>query len=330
MNQTKKITWLIAHEPVNLFLRTAEAFREKIAELTNNQFEVEILTYSEYENKFPKYSKKMFDSTMRSKIDPMSLLDSEEIHMSQMHITEIARWHSPEFLALEMPFIFEDHDHAARVLEGPIGRKMLDELQDKSPAKGMEFTYSGGFRCIVSKDPINNLNDMKGMEFATTYNPVTLDTCEAIGAIPKIFSIKTLYGENESFNQEGNESTALETTIPRYLAQRENSNKHNLINTKHNLFLTSIIIGNKFWNTLTNDEQTKFSEACRYASRLEREWSVEEAEEFAAKADHSDIGVTYTELSAEDIARFKQAVAPLYDKYRDFFYPGLLDGIIKS
>ena len=328
MNQKKKITWLIAHEPVNLFLRTAEAFREKIAELTDGKFEVEIVTASEYKNKFP--GQLVIGESLTYKTDPMTLLDSESIQMSQMHITEIARWHSPEFLALEMPFIFKDHDHASRVLEGEIGRKMLDDLQDKSPAKGMEFTYSGGFRCVVSKDPINNLTDMKGIEFATTYNPVTLDTCEAIGAIPKIFSIQTLCGDNDVFAKEGNDSTALETTIPRYLAQRKNTNKHNLVNTKHNLFLTSIIIGNKFWTTLTQDEQSKFSEACKYASRLERKWSVKEAEAFATKADHSDIGVTYTELSDTDIASFKQAVAPLYDKYRDFFQPGLIDGIIKS
>lgn len=328
MNQTRKITWLIAHEPVNLFLRTAEAFREKIAELTDGKFEVEIYTPSEIESKFP--NKDLKDSTLTYKADPMILLDSEDIQMSQLHITELARWHSPEFLALEMPFIFQSHEHATRVLEGPIGRKMLDDLKDKSPARGMEFTYSGGFRCMASENPINNLAELAGLEFATTYNPVTMDTCEAVGAVPKIFAIKDMYVNREFFKQEGNNADVLETTIPRYLAQFKDSSKKYLINTKHNLFLTSIIIGNAFWDTLSADEQSKFSEACAYASRLERKWSVEEAEEFAAKKDHSDIGVVYTELNEEDTAKFKQATASLYDKYRDFFYPGLIDGIIKS
>jgi TRAP-type C4-dicarboxylate transport system substrate-binding protein len=328
MNQKIKITWLIAHEPINLFLRTAEAFREKIAELTNGKFEVEIYTIKQYDEKFP--NKKSCDTSLHYKADPMILLDSDDIQMSQMHITDLARWHSPEFLALEMPFIFKDHDHAARVLEGEIGRKMLDGLKDKSPARGMEFTYSGGFRCLASNKPINGLADMQQTEWATTYNPVTIDTIEAIGAVPKIFSLKDLYINPEFAEKEGITVDALETTIPRYLAQFQHTVKQYLVNTKHNLFLTSIILGNKFWNTLTEDEKVKFSEACKYASRLERKWSVEEAESFAAKKDHKDIGVTYSELSPEDVAKFKQAVAPLYDKYRDFFYPGLIDGIIKS
>jgi TRAP-type C4-dicarboxylate transport system substrate-binding protein len=328
MNQKKKITWLIAHEPINLFLRTAEAFKEKIAELTDGKFEVEIFTLKEYSNKYP--DKKTRDSSLFFKADPMMLIDSGDIQMSQMHIVDLARWHSPEFLALEMPFIFKDHDHAKRVLEGEIGRKMLDGLKDKSPAIGMEFTYSGGFRCIVSEKAINDLDSLSGIGFATTYNPVTIDTCEAIGAIPQVFSMRDLYLDPDFFKQEGVGADALETTIPRYLAQFKDTSKKYMVNTKHNLFLTSIIIGNKFLATLSEDEQAKFSEACKYASRLERKWSVEEAEAFAAKSDHSDIGLTYAELSDEDTAKFKQAVTPLYDKYREFFYPGLIDGIIKA
>ena len=157
MNQKKKIRWLIAHEPVNLFLRTAEAFREKIAELTNDEFEVEIYTASEYEQKFKQSALK--DSTT-SYIDPMTMLDQGMLEMSQLHITELARWHSPEFWALEMPFIFEDHDHASRVLEGPVGEGLLEKITEKSNVRGMAFTYSGGFRNIIANKKVSTLSDL--------------------------------------------------------------------------------------------------------------------------------------------------------------------------
>jgi TRAP-type C4-dicarboxylate transport system substrate-binding protein len=324
MLQKKKIRWLIAHEPVQLFLRTAEAFREKIAELTNNEFEVEIYTSSEYEKQFK--SSVLKDSTT-DQVDPMIMLDSGELEMSQLHITELARWHSPEFWALELPFIFRDHDHAARVLEGDIGKKMLTGLVDKSPARGLAFTYSGGFRCMASDVEIKSLEDLKGLKFAASRNPITIDMIELIGAIPEIFVIKD-YANREKI--EGLKAAALDTTIPRYLAQFQKTNKNYLTNTKHSLFLTSIIVGNKFWDSLDADTQAKFNEACQYASRLERQWSVEEAEEFAAKGNHTDIGVTYSEFDQQETEKFKTLVSPLYNKYREFFYPGLIDGIIQS
>jgi len=324
MNQKKKIRWLIAHEPVNLFLRTAEAFREKIAELTNDEFEVEIYTASEYEQKFKQSALK--DSTT-SYIDPMTMLDQGMLEMSQLHITELARWHSPEFWALEMPFIFRDHAHATRVLEGEIGQKMLDGLVDKSPARGLAFTYSGGFRCMASDVEIKSVEDFKGIKFAASRNPIVIDMIESIGAVPEIFLIRD-YANKEKV--EGLKAAVLDTTIPRYLAQLQGVNKNHLTNTKHSLFLTSIIIGNKFWDSLDVETQAKFQEACAYASRLERKWSVQEAEEFAAKGDHSDIGVKYQEFDQAETEKFKELVKPLYNKYREFFYPGLIDGIIQS
>ena len=38
---TQKIVWLLFHEPVDLFLRTAQAFSEKILDLTEGRIKVE-------------------------------------------------------------------------------------------------------------------------------------------------------------------------------------------------------------------------------------------------------------------------------------------------
>jgi TRAP-type C4-dicarboxylate transport system substrate-binding protein len=315
MSQTRKIRWLIAHEPVNLFLRTAQAFSAKLAELTNGKFDVEIYTASEYREEF------------NTTADPMVLMEAGSLEMSQLHITELAKWHSPEFFALELPFLFRDHDHAQRVLEGKIGKLMLSGLKETSPAEGLAFTYSGGFRCVISEDKIEKLEDLKGINFATATNPVTIDTVEAFGAIPNAFTIADFA---KNVKDEGSESQAFETTIPRYLAQFKDTSKKNMTNTKHSLFLTAIIISNEFWSSLDQTTKDQFNEACLHASRLERKWSVEDAEAFAAKQDHSDIGITYSEFSPEETAKFKELVQPIYDKYTEFFYPGLVDGIIKS
>jgi TRAP-type C4-dicarboxylate transport system substrate-binding protein len=326
MKQTRKIRWLIAHEPVELFLRTAEAFKQKIAELTDDAFEVEIFTPTQYAEKFGKIENHLFPHL---EIDPMVHMDEGDIEMSQMHITELARWDSPDFYALELPFLFRDHDHAARVLEGPIGRGLLDTLADNSPAKGLAFTYSGGFRCVASDKDVTGIDDFKDIVYACGPNPITVDMVKAFGATPKTFTIRDFV--KNAGRIEGYETNVLETTIPRYLALfKDSSDKRFLVNTKHSLFLTSIIVSTKFWESLGEELQAKFQEACTYASRLERKWSVEDAENFAAKQDHSDIGVTYREFTAEETEKLKELTSPVYEKYKDFFYPGLVDGIIKS
>ena len=39
---TKKVNWLIAHKPVNLFIRTAKAFAKEIYEVTKGEYEIVI------------------------------------------------------------------------------------------------------------------------------------------------------------------------------------------------------------------------------------------------------------------------------------------------
>jgi TRAP-type C4-dicarboxylate transport system substrate-binding protein len=327
MSQTKKIRWLIAHEPVNLFLRTAEAFSKKIAELTNGKYEIEIFTPSHYfeQAKIDGYKDNLGNFYRDN--GPIIEMEQGNIEISQVHINELAMWCNPNFWALELPFLFNDHDHATRVFEGPIGKGLLDSVEENSPAKGMAFTYSGGFRCVVSETPIDSIDDLKGLTYAVNTNPVAVDTVLALGGIPESFSLRDYV---KKVTAEGFNANLLETTIPRYLAQFKDTSKKHLLNTKHSLFLTSIIISKAFWESLDSTDQAAFEEACLYASQLERKWSVNDSDEFAAKENHDDIGATYQELSEEDTAKFKELTAPLYDKYQTFFYPGLIDGIIKS
>ena len=45
------IKWLLYHEPVELFIRTAEDFQKHLDELTNNKYNIEILTLTDYQDK---------------------------------------------------------------------------------------------------------------------------------------------------------------------------------------------------------------------------------------------------------------------------------------
>jgi TRAP-type C4-dicarboxylate transport system substrate-binding protein len=87
-------------------------------------------------------------------------MEQGKIEMSQMYTTWLAEDIEHDMLALEMPFIFEDHDHATRVLEGPVGEGLLEKITEKSNVRGMAFTYSGGFRNIIANKKVSTLQDL--------------------------------------------------------------------------------------------------------------------------------------------------------------------------
>ena len=52
MSDKQKIKWLIYHDPIDLFLRTAKAFCEEIKQATNGRIDIEVYTISEYKQNF--------------------------------------------------------------------------------------------------------------------------------------------------------------------------------------------------------------------------------------------------------------------------------------
>jgi TRAP-type C4-dicarboxylate transport system substrate-binding protein len=316
MQQTNKIKWLIAHEPVDLFLRTAQAFAEEVRTSTNGLVDIEIYTARQYADKF----------NNGVKDNPMVYMERGDLEMSQLHISQLWKWNVPAFMALELPFLFKDHDHATRVLEGEIGREMLNALAAKSPARGLEFTYSGGFRIVASDKEIESLADFKNLSFYTGTNPIGIDTIEAIGGQPDPHAIEDYWN---SVHTEGDNHDAVDTTVPRLLATISKTKKRFVTDTRHSLFLTSIIVGESWWSSLSDDLKAKLSNAATNAARLERKWSVEDAEAIA-KQDPAETGVYYKELSQDEMAKFEALTAPLYDKYNSVFLPGLVDSIRRS
>lgn len=318
MNQTQKVRWLIYHEPINLFLRTAEAFSAEIKKLTNGRIDIEIYTWSEYAEKFKK----------GVTFDPVALIQSGEIQMSQMQVSELGFWHTPDFFALELPFLFRDHDHATRVLDGEIGANLLASLAKNTPAKGLAFTYSGGYRVMATNTELQRAEDLHGVVFATDMNPVRIDTAKAFGC--EVVTVPTRDVSDES-RAKRHSSDAIETTLPRYELEAHSDTHQYVTNTKHSMFLTSIIVATDFWNTLSTEDQEAMQAAALHSAKLERQWSVDDAVALANNADkHAEMGMVYREFDEVERNKLKAKTQHIYEKYQDFFTPGLVDGILRT
>ena len=216
-----------------------------------------------------------------------------------------------------MPWLFESHAHARRVLEGPIGKAMNDRLAKQTGVRGLAYTYSGGYRAIGSDLPFKKLADLKGHNIKANSNPITQEFWKSLGVntVKRKGPINELVGEMQSHMD------CKDTTYIR-LQQAKN-----WINTKHSLFLTDILISDSFFKSLSKKEQTLFVEAANKAARLERKWSQDDAESYEATAKEN--GTTIHTVSDEDRAEMREKAQPLYEKWSSKFFPGLIDGIKK-
>lgn len=307
MTQTKTINWVIAHEPADLFLAAAGRFAQEIFEKTNGRYEIKISTLTEYNKE---------KGTNLRFHDLVGVMEAD-VELSQMYTFILGRYHK-DLMAIDMPYMFTDHDHADRVFEGQIGEELLAGLGEKSPVRGLAFTYSGGYKCIPSNVAIRTMEDFRGKRIRTSNNPVNQDIFRVLGAEPVDVPIEELADAGRAGHVDGGESSYI-----RIISSGQDKAFNAVIDAEHSMLATSIIVSNKFWKTLDAETQKIFREAAINTARIERIDSVANVPGEKAKCEESNM--TLYEITGAEREKIKQATSVLYEKYKDFFANDLLN-----
>lgn len=312
--EVTKIRWVLAHEPIKLFERAAKHFAQEVEKKTNGKIQVEVLTLREYEKKYNKGKRLKHADVVR-------YLQEGKIEISQTYTTHLGKINRDMYV-LDLPFLFRDHDHAQRVLEGQIGDKLLAGLE-KGNIRGLAFTYSGGYRVIPSDIAIEKVDQFKGMKIRTSASPVAQDTFLMLGAKPVPLELEDVGRATKQ-----GKIVAAESTYPRFYEMRQNEFSKVLNDTRHSLFLTAIGINKKFWEKLRPEQQEAIREAAISSARLERQESIEDAELTLKKC--REDGIRVVDLPDSEREKFKTLVQPIYDKYKDYFGENLIAEIQKN
>ena len=307
-----KIRWILAHEPIGLFQRAAKRFSAELESRAPGQVVIELLTLREYADKYNK-------GVLPDQGEVVNLMKNGNVEMSQLYTTTLGRWDN-DLYALDLPFLFRDHEHAQKVLDGKIGKSLLAGLADGGAVRGLAFTYSGGYRVIPALTAIHKIEDFKGMKIRTSSSPVAEDTFLLLGAKPVVMDLEAI---GSSMKQ--GLIQAAESTYPRFYSMRQNEFSKVLNDTKHSLFLTSIVVSDSFWKGLSPDLQSAIANAAQIAGRIERDEAIQDAE--VTKAKCAQDGVQVVTLSPAEEAKFKSVTSSLYKKYKSYFTKGLVESI---
>jgi tripartite ATP-independent transporter DctP family solute receptor len=212
-----------------------------------------------------------------------------------------------DFALFDLPYLFASEKEADALLDGPVGSQLLDKLPEKRLV-GLCY-WESGFRNITnSKHPIQKVEDIQGLKIRTIQNPVFLDTINALGANAVPMPFTELYTALETKavdGQEGPYTTILTNKI--YEVQKY------LSATRHIYGVVAVLVGKKFWDQLSGDEQKILQDSCKeardYERSISREMSPKSLAELQAK------GMEFNEIASEEMARMRAAVKPVLDEH---------------
>ena len=311
--QQKHVKWVIAHEPIGLFLKVAERFAKEVNEKTNGMFNIEVLSLSDYSAKYNE-GKKI------TKYDLMEMINNGQIEMSHIYTTWLADYNK-DLHALDLPFLFRDHAHADAVLEGEVGAELLAGVSKNSNITAMSFTYSGGYRVVPANFRADTVDSWKGQTVRTSRSPVAVETFKLLGAEPK----EHIALEEMNEYADRGEISAGESTYVRIFPLDQYKSFKVVNDTAHSLFLTSIIVNKDFMAQFDEETREIMATAAFNAARAERRESVADIPNILAEC--AEKGVEVVRMDATEQKKFKEVTASVYEKFADYFTPGLVQKI---
>jgi TRAP-type C4-dicarboxylate transport system substrate-binding protein len=312
--KTLNLKWIIAHKPVYLFQRVAEDFKCLVNAKSNDvKIDIEILTAEEYNAKYN-------PPEPATRHNLWKFLQDNTVQLAQMQTTSLARQANKQMHVLDMPYLFESHDHATEILEGEIGQQLLNNFDKSSGIKGLAFTYSGGFRLMPVAGKVTTLGEIASEQIRSGMSPIAQDTIKALGCVPVPTEIDEVSDAVISGKAVGAEHVA-----QRLLPDQCDDWIKTIIDTQHSLFLTSIVVNVDWWNALDASVQQIFNESALESARNERALSLKDGAESLATLEQN--GVNLIELTAEEKNELRQRTETVYSKYQDYFEPGLVSSI---
>ncbi|MEK4129416.1 TRAP transporter substrate-binding protein [Solibacillus sp. FSL W8-0474] len=256
-----KIKLKVAHyysetHPQHIALK--EKFEKVVEEKTNGAIDVEIYPSAQLGDE-EQYTNGVRNGTIEMSISGMGLQNAE-----------------PKIGAMELPFIFEDYEHAQAAFDGDVGTFLADAFSQFG-VETLAIT-ANGFRVISSNKEISSMNDLKGLRLRLPNMDTYLQFGNAIGVSVQPMGLSEIFTALEQKVIDGQENP--------YATLKESGFyevQSHVLESNHMFSPNVILINQKFIDNLPEDQQTIIRDAAKDAAAYEWEMlinSVDETKQF--------------------------------------------------
>src|SRR5919107_242999 len=212
-----------------------------------------------------------------------------------------------EMAVLDFPYLFNSPEEADAVIDGPIGKKLIDKL----PAKGLVGLayWDLGFREMHTRNkPIAKADDLRGLKMRVIPTPIYVDFMNALGANAVPMPFTETYTALEQGSIDGMTNPLLNIPDGKY----DEVSKH-LTLTNHMYTPQIVIVSKKTWDKLSDEERRILQDAATETTAFQRKVARDEAAKVLDQLKKA--GMTIHELPPEEVAKLREKAQPVIQKY---------------
>ena len=226
------------------------------------------------------------DGQLGSEREMLELLQIGSLAMTKVSAASMSSF-APEYKVLGIPYLFRDTEHMFKVLEGEVGKKILESGSDHL-LRGLCF-YDAGARSFYTLDGfIKTPDDLKGKKIRVMNDQMAVNMVNDLGGSATPMAYGELYTALQQRVVDG-----AENNVPSFVTSNHYEICKYYTIDEHTMVPDVVVVGTKFWETL-ND--------------VEKEWLQEAANESVAKQK-----VYWQETVQENMKVLKEANVQIYN-----------------
>jgi len=233
----------------------------------------------------------------------------------------------PQLALFDLPFLFNDENHLHKVLDGEVGKKLLQMVNDKGYV-ALAYWDNGFKQLTDSKRPLIKPEDARGLKFRVMSSKVLIAQFEALDAIPVVLPFSEVYSALQQGVVDGQENT-----ISNIYTKKFYEVQNYMTISNHGYLGYMVVMSKTFWKKLPNDLKQVIKQAIKEATAKERVWAKElndsqfkKIQEYAKKTHKLQI----TTLTPQQRALWVKKLRSIYPKFYDTIGKDLIQKAIKA
>jgi tripartite ATP-independent transporter DctP family solute receptor len=209
----------------------------------------------------------------------------------------------PQMQVFGIPYLFRDSEHLWKVLNGPIGKKLLLAGESKR-LRGLCY-YDAGARSFYAKKPIHAPVDLAGMKIRVQNSIMSMKMVQAMGGSPTPVPWGELYTALDQGVVDGAENNS-----PSFRTSRHYEVCPYYCLDEHTCLPDILIISTRVWSRLSREQQKILQEAADESVQYQRKiW---------AEAELADLAIVQKQgarIIHPDKAAFRESVRPVWKEF---------------
>ena len=282
-------------------------FGELLSEATDGRFEVKV---------YP--SNQLASGNQQTAVE---MVQNGDIEMSMFGMTVLS-FVDDRLAAVNMPFLIHSTEDADKYIfdTEAESRKLLDDILEENKMISVAFGEAGFRQITNSKKEIHSPADMSGLKFRVLGTcPMFFDLYTELGANPTSINMSDVFTSLQQGVVDGQEN-AVDTTRSYKLEEVQK-----YLTCWNGVYdAVSFQASPVFWGKLSEEDQATIK-ACAEQAMAEQVTSVRASEADILK-EFEAAGMTVTVLTPEEVAVFKEAVKPVYEKWT----PAIGEDLLKA